>query len=191
MYVTNARRQQQYDKGLADEAKVIGWLKAQGYQVVPSTAQENKEDDIDIWVNGHGISIKSQHKGARYRNIGLELCSLLTTKSTCKVSQKVLLNGLKDLGTIDHLIATGSWEPGWFSTGRATKYLFYQGNQMRLYTKASIKAYVDSKGFLRLRPLTEETKSYLGGYYRHCNTICGYLTWGDVPHRLISLPNGL
>ncbi len=186
MYATsqNARLALCYEKGLADETKVIGFLRNQGYQVERSTHEENVKQDIDCWVNGKPTSIKSQHKGVSFRNIGFELANQLTTKADCAVTSNLLASGLTTLLDVGTLISTGSWESSWWDNGTATNYLFYQGSTLRLYTKESLKRFIAANGFLRIRALTEDTASYLGGRYRHCNSICGYLCWDCVPHRI-------
>ena len=182
--MSNARLQACYEQGLSDELKVIEFLRAQGYTVETSSREDNIKNDIDCWVNGKPTSIKSQHKGVWFRNIGFELANHLTTQANCGLTKKILGTGSISIADVDSLISSGSWEPGWMSTGTATNYLFYQGGNIRLYTKESIKRYVATNGWLRVRPLTEDTRSYLGGFYRHCNTICAYLQWDCVPHRI-------
>ncbi|MBW4558451.1 MAG: hypothetical protein KME59_21500 [Trichormus sp. ATA11-4-KO1] len=173
-----------YEKGLSDERKVMDFLRGQGYNVKPASSQENKKEDIDCWVNGKPVSIKSSHKGAKFKNIGLELANQLTSRVACRDTEYILGKLSISLLDVDTLIDTGSWEPGWYATGKATNYLFYQEHELRLYTKKSIENYVNSKGFLRVRQLSDACKSYLGGRYRYCNTICGYLHWNVIPHRL-------
>jgi hypothetical protein len=176
-------RNQCYAKGLSDESKVIEWFKSREYRVLPSTLDENKWQDIDVWINGKGVSIKSQHKGVSFQNIGFELCNQLTTKSNCKISEEVLETSDLNERHVFALLESGSWEPGWFKTGLADVYIFYQGDEMRIYTKRAICEHIENYKFLRIRQLTPETKRYLGGTYRHCNTVCGYLHWDSVPHK--------
>lgn len=185
--MANARRNQCYQKGLADEAIVKDFLKSRGYTVDVSSSHDNKANDIDCWVNDQPVSIKSQHKGESFRNIGFELCNHLTAQKECEVTKEILSTELT-LNSVITLLQAGSWEPAWYMTGTATHYLFYQGQSLRLYRKKDIEALVNSQGFLRIRPLTEDTRSYLGGTYRHCNSICGYLNWNDVIHRKWSVP---
>lgn len=95
-----------YQAGLKDEAKVIDGLKADGYDVQPSTRDENRLEDIDCWIDGKSFSIKAEHKGLDYGNIYFELENQIT--------------------------ATGEWvKDGWYYTGKAEFYLIYQGNEVR------------------------------------------------------------
>lgn len=184
MYLkSNQRLNQMYSKGLADEQKVIELLRSQGYEVNPSSQEDNKELDIDCYVNGKSVSIKSNHKGVWFKHICFELANHLTSRADCEVTKKTIDN-LQSLEDVQRLLQLPSWESGWYYTGQASNYLFYQGNKLRLYTKKSIESYVAANGFLRIRPLTEDSRSYLGGRYRHCNTISGYLDWNSVPHRI-------
>jgi hypothetical protein len=181
-----AERLNQYAKGLADEAKVIEFLKTQGYEVNPSCFEDNKNRDIDCYVNGKSVSIKSNHKGVQFRHICFELINQLTTYKNDEES-RVTLSKVPTMDDVNRLRATNAWEPGWYYTGEAANYLFYQGDKLRLYTKKSIQLHLELHGFIKIRALTEETKSYLGGRYRHCNTISGYLNWDSVPHKTWSI----
>jgi hypothetical protein len=178
--IADLRRDECYRKGTQDEKDTIAYMKTLGYNIRPSSLKENYDQDIDCWIDDVPVSIKSQHKGVRYQNIGFELANQLTLHQHCELT-KALINEL-DWHKVERLLTSGSWESGWYFRGSAKVYLMYQGDYIRAYNKVDIQDYIEAKGFLKIRSLSYDTRSYLGGAYRHCNTICGYLNWDCVPH---------
>lgn len=146
-----------YQKGLADEKRVIDFLKSKGFDVKPSTKEENRYQDIDCWIGDIPVSIKSEHKGLYWNNIYFELENQLTV--------------------------TGEWvKDGWYYTGQATKYLIFQGTEIRLYDKETIKQFVEDNGWLKTRTLSWSVKAQQGGTYRTMDTKSGFLDRDAVPY---------
>jgi hypothetical protein len=183
--------EQVYNKGLSDEAKVISHFKNIGFDIRYSTQNENKYEDIDVYINGVSVSIKTQHRGLIHQDISFELVNHLTRKQDCLITAELLSTNNIQFTDIKKLLKAKSWEKGWFYTGKAEYYLIYQGDRIRQYRKQDVIDYIEEKSWVKVRPLTAYTRSYLGGTYRHCNTICGYLKWGEVKHKTYHLPNDI
>ena len=145
-----------YRNGLAEEKRVIEFLRTKFENVINSTKRQNIDLDIDCFIDGVSVSIKAEHDGCKYRNIYFELENQLT--------------------------ATQEWhDDGWFYTGEAEKYVIIQGNTIRMYSKAAIKDYVAANGWLRVLGLSAKRKASQGGSYRTMDTRCGYLDNRLVP----------
>ncbi len=143
--------------GSADEKRVIAFLDNLGWNIKPSSKEDNITKDIDCWVDGIGYSIKAEHKGLQWGNIYFELANQLTS--------------------------TGQWEDtGWFNTGEADYYLILQGQELRMYSKQAIKAYVDANGWVKTRTLSWQAKATQGGSYRTMDTKSGFLDRDKVPY---------
>lgn len=179
----NQVRSNVYAKGLKDERVVKEFLKVIGKVVTSSTADEDRFQDIDCYVNGVAASIKAQHSGAQYQNIGFELAQHLTAFQECPTSKTILSRRDSTVADVDRLVASGSWERSWWDKGTAAEYYIYQGNRLYVYQKADIVRHVEAHGWLRLRSLSWSRKSYQGGTYRYCNAICGYLDVDAVAHK--------
>ena len=146
-----------YRNGLAEEKRVIEFLKTKFADVQPSTKQQNMIEDIDCFVDGVSVSVKAEHDGLRYGNVYFELENQIT--------------------------ATQQWElDGWYYTGKAEKYVIIQGQEIRLYDKKAIKDHVEANGWLRVLPLSWKRKASQGGSYRTMDTRCGYLDRNKVPY---------
>lgn len=179
----------QFVKGLTDEKLVKLFTRSQGCLVEPSTYDQDRHEDIDCFVDGKAVSIKAQHSGAKYGNIYFELAQHLTEHKDCQLSAAILSSHPHDASTPDLLIATGSWEPSWWYTGKAKAYYILQGSKLYIYSKRSILKYVHNNGWLRVRSLSYGRRSYLGGSYRYCNSICGFLNIDDVAHQTFDVAN--
>lgn len=172
-----------YNKGLADEQTVKTHLKNTGRLVTASTVDQDRFEDIDCFVDGVAVSIKSQRAGVKYGNVGLELSQHLTSHEGCATTRVVLANKDITVKDIARLEATGSWTTSWFINGKAEEYYIYSGEVLRIYKKVDILAYVAKNGYLRIRPLKPETKTTQGGKYRFCNALSGYFQYNTIPHR--------
>lgn len=170
-----------YGKGLADERLVKQHLAQNGRVVVESTKEENIFQDIDCYVDGIPTSIKAMHKGAAYGTIGMELYNLLTERQACATSKSILANKDLNFNDVARLAATGNWETGWWHHGKAEQYAILIGEVLRVYSKKALQHYMDTKGFVRIRPLKVETQKSQGGSYRYSNSISVYLPIKDVP----------
>lgn len=171
-----------YSKGLQDEQVVKTHLSNTGKSVTASTPDQDKFEDIDGFVDLVPTSIKTQHAGATYGNIGMELTQQLTTHIGCATTRSILANRDITLKDIARLEAVGSWEKSWFYNGKADQYYIYIGEVLRCYKKKDIVAHVEQYGFKRIRPLKPATKAIIPGKYRYCNSICGYLDINAVKH---------
>ena len=171
-----------YAAGLSDERLVKDFLRAKGMLVVEPSRDQDMFDDVDAFVNGVAVSIKAQHTGLAYGNICFELAQQLTSHQDCPETKKIITDKNLSPETLDKLVALGSWETSWYQNGKAALYYIYQGTRLHVYTKASIQSYVAAHGWLRLRPLSRSRSAYLGGAYRYCNSVCGFLDTQSIPH---------
>jgi hypothetical protein len=172
-----------YAAGLSDERLVKNFLAGKGLLVEEPTRDQDRLEDTDCLVNGVAVSIKAEHSGLKYRNIYFELAQHLTEHKDCGYSASVCRNkrDYKQLD-VDGLVAHGSWEASWYYKGKAPVYYILQGDTLRIYKKADILAYVAAHGWLRIRALSAFRSSYLGGTYRYCNALCGFLDTESVKH---------
>lgn len=171
-----------YRKGISEEASIKEYLRNTGRLVTESTKEENMFQDIDCFVNGRSVSIKTMHAGAKYGNIGMELMSLLTVHQDCQASSDILANKVLTMESCRSLYNTGNWELGWYPNGKAEDYYILIGEVLRIYRKEDIQAHLANNKFLRICGLKKETKANQGGKYRYCNTISGYLNYNSVIH---------
>ena len=180
--MSNAVLSSVYAAGLSDERLVKEFLKSKGLVVTEPTREQDMFEDTDAFVNGVAISIKAMHSGYKYGNICFELAQHLTQHQDCVTSKAILRNKDLNVKDIARLVESGSWETSWYDKGKAVLYYIYQADTLHVYKKADIVAHVAAKGWLRLRPLTKMRSSYLGGSYRYCNAICGYIDTFAIPH---------
>ena len=181
-----------YQKGLSDERIVKDFIKTGLNLIVkPPTALQDHFQDIDGIINGVPISIKAQHSGVAYGNIYMELSQQLTAFKDCQETLAVLGQKTISQEDLSRLEALGSWESSWYFTGLAEVYLIYQGDLLLIYRKSDIIAHVAAQGWLRIRPLSARRVNYLGGKYRYCNAICGYLGIRDIYHTVHLVPYDL
>ena len=146
-----------YQNGLAEERRVIEFLRTKFNDVTVSTKKQNVEQDIDCFIGDIGVSIKAEHAGLKYGHIYFELENQLT--------------------------ATGDWaKDGWFYTGTAEKYVIIQGQEIRMYDKQAIVDYVKANGWFRTRTLGWKTKATQGGSYRTMDTVSGFFVKENVPY---------
>ena len=146
-----------HQNGLAEERRVIEFLRTKFNDVTVSTKKQNVEQDIDCFIGDIGVSIKAEHAGLKYGHIYFELENQLT--------------------------ATGEWsKDGWFYTGTAEKYVIIQGQEIRMYDKQAIVDYVEANGWFRTRTLGWKTKATQGGSYRTMDTLSGFLVKENVPY---------
>jgi hypothetical protein len=171
-----------YAAGLADEKRVKLWLKAQGLTVTEPTKEQDRYQDTDCFVNGVAVSIKAQHSGLKYRNVCFELAQHLTEHQGCTFTRVTLSRKELQVADVADLVGSGSWERSWYDLGHAAVYYILQGTTLHIYKKSEILAHVATHGWLRIRPLTKMRSSYLGGTYRYCNALCGYLDTECMPH---------
>lgn len=176
-------------KGLAEEKKVIEFAReVLGLTVTDSTEHEDRMLDIDCWADGVAVSIKAEHNGVAYGNIYFELAQHLTEFKDCPVSTDMLDKRDLNQTDVDALVAVGSWEPSWWTTGKADVYWILQGEVLKVYRKIDVQRYVAAKGWRHCKGLSFKRKSYLGGRYRYVNAICGYLNISDIPHVSYHMP---
>jgi hypothetical protein len=179
-----------YAKGLKDEKRVKTFMsELLGKAVLESSVYQDRFEDTDCFIEGHAVSIKAQHTGTIYGNICFELAQHLTVHRDCSLTGSVLANRDIQQKDVDKLVASGSWESSWYTNGKADQYYILQGDTLKIYEKSDILAYVAANGFLRMRPLSFQRKSYQGGSYRYCNAICGYLPTNAVKNVTLSIPN--
>ena len=100
---------------------------------------ENIEQDIDLWVDGVPVSIKTQHKGVETGNYSFELEQQLRSGKWVK----------------DH----GFW------CSKAQTYLIIQGDHMYRLSKASVCEYVKKHGWDRVVTLSQSFKEGQEGKY--------------------------
>lgn len=172
-----------YNGGLKDEAFVKAHLTSTGRKVVQSTMEEDKFQDIDCYVDGVAVSIKTQRSAVKYGTIGFELTQQLTERADCATTRAILANREISLNDIKRLEASGSWEKSWFYNGKAEEYYIYTGEVLRIYRKVDILDHIEKYGYKRVRALRAETKATQGGKYRYCNAISGYLDIRAVKNR--------
>lgn len=174
-----------FARGAIAEKAVKASLAAQGFEITPSTKSENRDLDIDCYINDVPLSIKAEHAGVRYGDIYFELFQQLTSHSGC-LSSRRLLKQLASTNKPDYdsvlqqLLQTGSWEDGWWYSGKAQLYAILQGQDIRLYLKEHLVRHWNAHGWRKVRSLSSHTKSYLGGKYRYCNSVCGFIKPADV-----------
>lgn len=154
-------------KGLSDEQLVKDFLAGLGWMVEDSSKHDDMVNDIDCFVSplagelfglppGIPVSIKAQHKGLKFNNIGFEV-------------EKQLTN-------------SGKWLKSNWHTSKAEVYAILQGTVLRLYLVKDLKEYVNKFGFIRIRSLSPGSKTYQGGAYMFQDARCGYLNPNCVPH---------
>jgi hypothetical protein len=182
--MTNPSFQSIYDKGLDDERKVKSFLLRQGYSVEDSTRKDNKDLDIDAIVGGIPVSIKSSHAGVKYGHIGFELIVQLSKFGVCPETEDILADpAVFDMNKVNKLRALKSWQDSWFYSGKASVYLFYQGDKLRAYHKQNLIDYIEANGFDRIAPLSYNAKvNQRKGRHYHANAVCGYLNYDRVTH---------
>lgn len=190
MKAPNQKRNQYYADGLAAETTIKKFFIDKGYNVIDSTFKEDYFYDIDCYINDWSVSIKTQHKGEKYGHIGFEIANHLTSCNPCQVSDNMFKRGnITYPGVIKLIEVHKTWEAGWWLTSQAQVYIIQQGDYIRVYRSEDIRKYVSDYSFLKLRPLKQKTQSYMGGSYRHCNTICGYLDREAIKHDKYLLTN--
>lgn len=117
----------QYKDGVFYEEQVKTWLRDIGHDVSDSTKEENIVDDIDCWVDGEGVSIKSHLP--KYFNMSFQF----------------ELEGCRN----------NRWVKSWYYTGKAKYYVMwkrhneYKGELYRL-NKEDVVNYVEDKGWSRI-----------------------------------------
>lgn len=111
-------RDREYKRGLRDEERVINALKHAGHIVRESSKKENIYQDIDCWVNGQPVSIKSQAVAAKTGRVVFEL------------EVKVAVDALGALDSVDPNDYVYEWEYSWFYYGQATSYLILIGERL-------------------------------------------------------------
>jgi uncharacterized protein YceK len=165
---SKAKRPYQYHLGgLRDEERILEHLRSLGHDVTPSEALEDITQDIDMYLDGISTSIKAQHSGLKYGNIYLEL----TTQHWSSTPWcQPWLTYLASLDMPKGWSPEG-WYPSWGLTGQAQQYLILQGQKATLYNKGTLNAWVEQKGFIRIRGLSAKTLETQGGR----DTICGFI----------------
>jgi hypothetical protein len=167
---------------------VKAYLTSKGFAVTKSTEVQDKFEDIDLFLEGIPASIKAEHSGIRYHNVYFELGQQLSTHEDCAYTKSIIgtKNRLSPSDCSD-LLDSPSWEHSWYYTGKADIYLIYQGDKLLVYKKEDIVRYVEDRGWLRICTLNNYRKSYLGGTYRYCNSMCGFIDIDAVKHLTYTL----
>lgn len=168
-----------YNKGLDNEVKVLTFLADLGTfdQIVVCDAIEDQVADIDLILDGIPTSIKCMHEGEKWGNTYFELVTQRYQPKRLESFEHDRLNGwLK--GRLGHLHFTDpSWFAGWFFSGKAQQYLIWQGETLRLYSKADIEDFLTVNGFLKVLPLSYKVLQTQGGK----NTVCGFVNTAELP----------
>jgi hypothetical protein len=123
----------------------------QHHAVTPASTEENIHDDIDCWIDGVGVSIKTQHSGKKTGNIVMEL----------KVKQR----------------GTGVWEDSWFHNGKAVYYLITVGDKTYRIYADKLKEWLAIHGFDRTTQNSAATvanQSAIG--HRHADSLIGLIS---------------
>lgn len=151
-YATNSRAQ----AGLRDEKYVINWLIEMGWTVTPSSRYENQKQDVDCFVDGVPVSIKTQHKALETGNLCFELATL--TRGTTREGTQILK---LQTGTrkVLYRVPKGEWKDSWLLTGEATHYVFYVGDTLYQIKKEQLIEYIDIYGFKRYTQLSPAIKA--------------------------------
>jgi hypothetical protein len=139
-----------YEQGLRQEARVIDALQKNFKTVRKSSPREDKFLDIDVWVDGLPLSIKSQPACLRTGNLAFEL----------KVLDAV----------------SGKLEPSWYYKGKARGYLFLVGEELFVINKDRLDSFVRKFGWDKIKtlsPKVREEQKLLG--HRHLDSECGLL----------------
>lgn len=157
----NEELQKQFEQGLSDEDTVKAILESHGFKVRFSDAKDNKSLDIDLWVTSGDreipVSVKGQHSGLPYNHIGIEL--------------QQMTRGYQWL------------DNGWWVTSKAEWYAILQGEELRVYTKEDLTAYIKQHGFIHIKSLSKARRAYLANSkYCFIDAKCGYLDRDKVPH---------
>lgn len=167
-----------YNRGLVNEEKVIDFISKLGVfdQIVSTDAIEDQVADIDVILDGIPTSIKCMHEGAKYGNTYFELVTQRWQPRRLEsYEHDRLRTWLK--GRLGHMTFTDpTWFAGWFFTGQAQQYLIWQGETLRLYSKADIQDFLTVNGFLKMLPLSYKVLCTQGGK----NTVCGYVNTAEL-----------
>lgn len=165
--------------GLENEERVLAAFHEAGRDVVESERSEDIRYDIDAYIDGVPVSIKTQNAGVRYGHIYVEL----TTQQRPFYKWEDCDHAFCDrefptyLGELDH-----TWGPAWWFTGKAQRYVISQKvdgrRRIRVYTKAALTAYIKQKGFDRVMGLSGPVLRGQNGL----NTVCGYMKVDEVPY---------
>lgn len=182
---------QVYNRGLEDEETVLDFLFSTGeYSVAATEEIEDQLSDIDCYINGIPASIKAEHEGARYGNIYFELVTQRGRKGLSPELTLAQTESLTDLfsrvGSVPFAnLKDGSWFPGWFHLSKAKLYIIWQGDQLMIFQKKDILAYIRTSGFRKVLGLSWKVLQQQHGK----NTICGYINTNDVkPIKTYTLP---
>jgi hypothetical protein len=175
-----AKHYRRNEEGLVNEERVLAALCGMGKDVMESERSEDIRFDIDAYIDGVPISIKTQDAGVAYGHIYVELCTQITPFRAWEDHDlafvtKVFPRGMRSFDP-------EQWGPAWYLTGTAQKYyisqnLGEQGRRVRIYSKATIAAYIRQKGFDRVCGLS--AKVLQAQSFK--NTVCGYMPVDAVP----------
>lgn len=147
----------QYAQGKNNEKIVKAFLISQGFYITNPSLEEDKFEDIDVWVGNMPVSIKAQHKSLVHSDPSI--CFELEQRLT---------------GTL-------TWEKSWYYNGKAEKYLIFRGTELMLVAKAAIQEYVETKGWDKVRSLGSFARSYVGGSYRYDDARSGLIRYPNLP----------
>lgn len=117
-------------------------------KTIDSAKSANIFFDIDCYLDGHAISIKTQHTCSKTGNLAFEL-EVFDTKM-------------------------GIWKPSWFFNGRADYYAVLVGRDLYLIHKPNLVEYVQVYGWDKVVTLSNHTKEkQRAGNHRHANAKLG------------------
>ena len=121
-----------YSQGLADEASLIHLL-SKHHKVTASTKDENIFDDIDCYVEGTPVSIKTQHTAAKTGNLCFEL------RTRWRKNKE--------------------WNNSWYYNSKAYYYLVQVVDKVYRINTNDLHDYVDKHGWDKVTGNTQESNA--------------------------------
>lgn len=170
-----AARHYQYDQsGFLAEDRIFAYLSAKGLKISHSTPEDDKRNDIDLYLDGpHGrrnISIKAQETGLKYGHVYFEIATQIRAGREWRPGDRALAEKLYGGGSLV------GYEPAWFFTGKAEHYMILQGDDLSIYDKRTIRHILETQGAARCCGLSWAVLKGQSGR----DSICAYLTKSDL-----------
>lgn len=139
-----------YMKGISTEVRIKRKLRQMNpWTYRDSTAQQDKELDIDCWLGKVPVSIKSQPICQQTGNFAFEL------------------------EMFDSVI--GRWIPSWYQKGKAELYLLHDGVKLYQLIKATLQEWVTTHGWDSIRENTQ-TVNDMNMFHRSWNSRMGIIS---------------
>jgi hypothetical protein len=162
-----------YAEGIASEVKIFEFLRDCGdFKTVEYVKDKERQlQDIDVMLDGVPTSIKTQHAGAVYGNLCIELATEHYGFGFQPGDKEKCLAMVEKCGGYIPESKIALLNPGWWFMSEAKQMVILQGDVLKLWDKQVLQNYIDWNGFLRVRSLSPKV---LAGQ-KWLNTWSGYL----------------